>query len=159
MPLINCAESSGNALFDGFFIFKAKLFFAVMTWICLFTACLEFGAKENIIDTSEMISSEDGYFTGQFIPDYDPPISGKNTLEFILADEDGFPVVGALVTVTPFMPSMGHGSTQDPVVEEKEDGKYVATNIVYTMKGEWRLTVDVETESADDSFILFYEVE
>ena len=54
---------------------------------------------------------------------------------------------------------MGHGSTEVPVVEEKEDGKYLATNIVYTMKGEWTLTIDVETDSAEDSFVLFYDVE
>lgn len=138
---------------------ELKLGLAVAMWLCFATACLEFGAKENIMDLSGMISSEEGHISGQFIPEHDPPVSGDNSLELILADEDGVPVVGADVTVTPFMPSMGHGSTEDPDVDEKENGQYLATNIVYTMKGEWRLTIDVETDSVEDSFVLFFDVE
>ena len=141
------------------FSIEMKLGLAALFWLCLFTACLDFGAKENFMDTTGMLLSENGDLSGQFIPDPDPPISGNNTLEFALAQPDGAPVVGADVTVTPFMPSMGHGSTQDPVVEEIEDGQYVATDIVYTMNGEWRLTIDVETDSITDTFILFYNVE
>lgn len=136
-----------------------RLALAGLTWLCLCTACLDFGAKENYLDTTEMMWSQNGTMTGQFIPDPDPPISGNNSLEFVLAEDDGAPLIGAQVTVTPFMPSMGHGSTQDPVVEETEDGNYLATNIVYTMNGEWRLTIDVETASLSDTFVLFYDVE
>ncbi len=138
---------------------ELNLVLAAGIWLCLTTACLEFGAKENFMDTSGMISSEEGYFKGQFVPEHDPPISGRNSLEFFLATDDGEPVVGAEVTAMPFMPSMGHGSTEDPAVEEQEDGQYLVTDIVYTMKGEWTLTIDVETDSAEDSFVLFYDVE
>lgn len=139
--------------------FNLKLVLTAAMWLCFATACLEFGAKENYMDTTGMISSEDGIITGQFIPEYEPPISGKNSLEFILAEEDGAPIVGADVTVTPFMPSMGHGSTEDPVVEELDNGMYSVTNILYTMKGEWSLTFQVETGSEEHSFVLFYDVE
>ncbi len=141
------------------FAFEVKFVLALVTWLCLATGCLEFGAKENMMDTTGMLSSDEGYMTGQFIPDHDPPVSGQNSLEFVLADEDGNPIEGAEVTATPFMPSMGHGSTEVPIVKELEDGEYLATNIVYTMKGEWTLTIEVKTDSTEDSFVLLYDVE
>ncbi len=110
-------------------------------------------------DAGGSVESDGGLFTGNFSPDPDPPVAGDNELGIELFDAEGAPLVGAVVTATPFMPSMGHGSDEDPVVEELGDGAYRASNIVYTMPGPWELTIVVTTADAEDMFVLGYDVE
>lgn len=105
------------------------------------------------------VDSDNGLFSGNFTPDPDPPVAGDNELAIELFDAEGTPLAGATVEATPFMPSMGHGSDEDPVVEELGDGAYLATNIVYTMPGPWDLTIVVTTADAEDMFVLAYDVE
>ena len=127
--------------------------------LSLAAGCVEFGGDDDGIDTEGMIASENGDLFGRFTPDPDPPSFGDNSLDVELAWADGLPVEGAVMTLTHFMDAMGHGSPQVPVVEEQGNGIYVATNIIYSMTGEWRLTVDVDAGSLADTFVLLYQIE
>ena len=54
---------------------------------------------------------------------------------------DGAPEDGLTPVVAPWMPAMGHGSSRTPVVAAQGDGRYVATDVVLFMPGEWQLRV------------------
>ncbi len=66
---------------------------------------------------------------------------GQNTIEIDVTDEAGDPVTDATVTVDPQMPSMGHGSSEVPVVTSNEDGSYSAFPVTLQMGGEWVVTI------------------
>ena len=57
-------------------------------------------------------------------------------------------ITGAQVTVTPFMPDHGHGSSRTPVVTEKGSGKYEVNDVYLTMPGLWKTTISVARPSA-----------
>ena len=43
------------------------------------------------------------------------------------------------------MPSMGHGSSEEPVVAHSGDGVYCAFPVTFTMAGDWEVTFVAET--------------
>ncbi len=112
------------------------------------------GGDEN---AEQMVTSEDDHFSGHFLPDPDPPITGDNVVTIHLTD-DGEPVTGADIDVEPWMPGHGHGSPEHPEVIE-DNGEYVVSNIVYSMPGHWELRVDVAVDDLTDEFVVDYEVE
>jgi hypothetical protein len=71
-----------------------------------------------------------------------PPIRGQNDWTLEVLDGSGQPVSGAKITVTPFMPDHGHGTTK-PTISEIGGGKYDAAAIYMYMPGLWQVTVDV----------------
>jgi hypothetical protein len=79
--------------------------------------------------------------------------AGPNMLDIILHDKDDKDVVGADVTVTPWMPSMGHGVFEKPVVTERGGGVYSVTNVNLIMSGNWELRVSVKKDGQEDSAI------
>jgi len=73
-----------------------------------------------------------------------PPAKLSNALTFHVTDAAGSPVDGATLSVTPFMPDHGHGSSVKPSVTPKGGGAYDVTNVYLPMPGLWRLTVTVQ---------------
>jgi hypothetical protein len=73
-----------------------------------------------------------------------PPAKQSNTLTFVVTDAAGKPVDGATVSITPFMPDHGHGSSVKPTVTPMGGGTYDAKNVYLPMPGLWRLTVTVQ---------------
>ena len=85
---------------------------------------------------------------------------GMNSLELQIFDEANKEVEGALVSVKPFMPSMGHGVRTEPAIQEKTNGKYDVTKVSFTMSGHWHLIVTVITNSeADRATFNFKEIQ
>jgi hypothetical protein len=76
-----------------------------------------------------------------------PPAKQSNALTFAVTDAAGNPVEGATLSVTPFMPDHGHGSSVKPTVTAKGGGVYDVANVYLPMPGLWRLTVTVQTAS------------
>ncbi|MGM0578703.1 MAG: FixH family protein [Myxococcota bacterium] len=73
----------------------------------------------------------------------DPPVTvGQNVVRVTVLDAAGEPVEGATVVVDPQMPSMGHGSTETPVVQDMGDGVYEASPVTFQMPGPWVVYVD-----------------
>ncbi|MBZ0272049.1 FixH family protein [bacterium] len=104
------------------------------------------------------VTSEDGRFTATFELSPDDPVAGENALVMTLYDAGGQTIEGADVTAEPFMPSMGHGSDEEPAVEELGGGVYRVENIVYTMAGAWELAIDVTADGVSDTFALEFDV-
>ena len=75
---------------------------------------------------------------------------GENSLELQIFDEANREVDGALVSVKPFMPSMGHGVRLESVIQEKNNGRYEVEKVGFTMSGHWQLIVTVITNSEAD---------
>jgi hypothetical protein len=76
--------------------------------------------------------------------------TGVNELDVIVHDKDDSDVVNAVVTVTPWMPGMGHGVFEEPSVEEKGGGLYSVKNILLIMSGHWELRVNINRDGMED---------
>jgi hypothetical protein len=78
-----------------------------------------------------------------------PPVEGviEAQLTVTLAST-GKPVDGLTITVVPWMPSMGHGTSVVPTVSATGNGTYLVDQVSLTMGGEWelRLTFDGTVE-------------
>lgn len=78
---------------------------------------------------------------------------GVNTLEVIVHDNKNRDVPGAEVSITPWMPAMGHGVTEKPEVTERGGGLYSVNNVVLSMTGHWQLKVKVAKAGVEDEAI------
>jgi hypothetical protein len=78
---------------------------------------------------------------------------GVNTLEIIVHYSTGGDVSQAELTVTPWMPSMGHGVMQEPVITERGGGLYSVENVILSMTGDWQLQVKVAKDDKVDSAV------
>ena len=75
---------------------------------------------------------------------------GENSLELQIFDAANREVDGALVSVKPYMPSMGHGVRQESVIQGKNNGRYEAEKVGFSMSGHWQLIVTIITNSEAD---------
>ena len=103
-------------------------------------------------------TSKNGYFQAEFTPAPNPPQTGQNALEVLLFDAAGQPLDGAEMSVTPFMPGHGHGTSATPSVTAAGDGVYEVENIVYTMPGHWELTFDIAHGGQTDQLVAGFDV-
>ncbi|MEJ2314372.1 MAG: FixH family protein [Nitrospirota bacterium] len=75
---------------------------------------------------------------------------GMNTLDIIVHDAKDSDVMGADITVTPWMPDMGHGVKEQPVITERGGGLYSVENVEISMPGLWELRVQVDRGGQED---------
>lgn len=75
---------------------------------------------------------------------------GPNVLDITVRDRNGTAVRGAELTVTPWMPMMGHGVWDKPEVTERSDGSYHVENVKIIMNGLWELKVTVRKGAQED---------
>jgi len=83
---------------------------------------------------------------------------GANTADIVVRDKSGKGVEGAELTVTPWLPAMGQGVWEKPVVTVKGGGKYHVQNIVTKMTGRWELKIDVKKGTFKDRAIFAFDV-
>ncbi len=88
-------------------------------------------------------TSDNGQFTMEMALAGKELKQGPNTLDITLRDKVGKAVRGAELTVTPWMPMMGHGVWDKPEVTERENGVYHVENVKIIMNGLWELKVTV----------------
>ncbi len=79
-----------------------------------------------------------------------PPLRGNNSWVVQVLDAQGQSVSGATLTVTPFMPEHGHGSSVTPTVTAGSDGYHV-TPLYLFMPGLWRVTIAATAGATSDS--------
>jgi hypothetical protein len=103
--------------------------------------------------------SESGLYQGTFTFDPDPSITGDNTLHAMLSTAEGEAVTDATVSVEPWMPSMGHGSSTTPVVHDMGEGNYHIESLTFTMPGSWEVRIEVDAVQGEDGFVLPREVQ
>ena len=85
-----------------------------------------------------------------------PLSAGLDCLELDVTDAStGATVDGLSITMTPWMPAMGHGASSTPVVTALGDGRYVLTEVSLVMPGEWQLRTQFSgpvTDSVEPTF-------
>jgi len=86
------------------------------------------------------------------IPDKDLKM-GVNEVEIIVHHATGGDVAQAQLTVTPWMPDMGHGVLQKPIVMERGGGLYSVENVVLSMTGHWQLKIKVAKDNNEDEAV------
>ncbi len=78
-----------------------------------------------------------------------PVFKGNNAWTIQVVDKSGGPVTGASITVKPFMPDHGHGSSIIPQVTAGADpGSYDISLLNLFMPGIWTVTIVVTTGTA-----------
>jgi hypothetical protein len=97
------------------------------------------------------LRADDGPFEGTLRIEPSPPHVGQHHVVLMLSEdpETGEPLEGATVTLSPWMPAHGHGSTDVEAVEDGP-GVYVAENVWLNMPGIWDLRVHVDAEEQGD---------
>jgi hypothetical protein len=79
-----------------------------------------------------------------------PPERGQLEGKLVLTDLTGAHVEGVTLTVTPWMPEHGHGSSVVPTVDPDGMGGFVISNLFLAMPGTWQLRVDVSGAVTDE---------
>ena len=87
---------------------------------------------------------------------YQPLIAGTECLELVVTDpSSGDAVDGLSITMTPWMPAMGHGADTIPLLTALGQGRYVFTEVGLFMPGEWQLRTQFSgqvTDSVEPTF-------
>jgi YtkA-like protein len=84
--------------------------------------------------------------------DDQPPTRGANPFDIeVVRAEDGAAVEGLALTLTPWMPAMGHGTSVRPVVSDVGAGHYLAENVYLFMPGLWELRLELDGPLRDDA--------
>jgi YtkA-like len=101
--------------------------------------------------------SSDGTLKASFVGAMPaPPEKGLNTWTLQLTDGGGNAVSGAAVTVDPWMPDHGHGSSIVPqVMPMSSAGTYQVTLLDLFMPGIWQVTFDVTPASGPPETVVF----
>lgn len=85
------------------------------------------------------------------------PTKGINHMRIELTDERGEPVVGAVLTVEPWMPAHGHGTTVVGA-QELADGIYEVDDLYFNMGGHWEVRLHMSAGEQQDRAMLPYQV-
>jgi hypothetical protein len=79
--------------------------------------------------------------------------TGINAVDIIIHDKTDRDIVGADIEVIPWMPDMGHGVFEKPVITEKGGGLYAVENIILIMSGRWELRVNIKEGGIEDKAV------
>src|ERR1700690_4494930 len=72
---------------------------------------------------------------------------GVNSFDIIVHDKSDKDIPGAAIKVAPWMPEMGHGVFEKPVVKERGGGTYSVENVILRMEGHWQLRLKIKKDS------------
>jgi hypothetical protein len=106
-------------------------------------------------DTMSKVT-ENGKFAIEIIVNQEELKVGLNTMKFSLHDVNNNALEGALITIMPWMPDMGHGVKTKPVVTEEGKGLYNADNIEFSMSGLWILKIIVKKDDIEDKAVFTF---
>lgn len=100
------------------------------------------------VDALESVTSAGGLHIDVRTAPTQPPPRGNVTVQFLITDGLGAPVNGLAIDVVPWMPAMGHGTSQEPVVTPRAQGEYLITNLNLFMPGQWELRTNIVGSNA-----------
>ncbi len=82
-----------------------------------------------------------------------PPIMGTNVWTIKITDAGGAPVSGAGITVLPWMPDHGHGTSVKALVAPgNSDGEYTISQVYLFMAGLWTVTLTITPPGSSTSY-------
>jgi hypothetical protein len=81
-----------------------------------------------------------------------PPVAGLNTALYTITDATSHAAVeGLSLSIVPWMPAMGHGTSVVPEATDMGAGQYVITDLSLFMAGEWQLRTTFSGEISDSA--------
>jgi hypothetical protein len=86
-----------------------------------------------------------------------PPTVGSDAVQLTFTDTNGDGMSGLSLTVVPWMPAHGHGTSVDPTVTETATGTFVAAPLYLFMPGSWELRMTT-SGSVDDTAKVAFEI-
>lgn len=82
------------------------------------------------------------------------PVVGNNAAILTVIDaRSGRIIEDAVIEIVPWMTIHGHGSPKKPSIQKTGHGRYVASDIVYTMEGDWDLLLTIRYNNVIDTAI------
>lgn len=97
------------------------------------------------------VKGEKGVFSGE-LKMKETMKTGANNGSLRISDSKGQPVVGADISITPWMPAMDHGVMWHPKITEKADGFYDVL-ILLSMGGQWELRTEITKGGQQDKLV------
>jgi hypothetical protein len=83
-----------------------------------------------------------------------PPALNNNSWVVKVVDASGNPVPGvSFVSITPFMPDHGHGTSATPQAMPNGDGTFTVAPLYLFMAGLWQITIVAEAGTQKDSVV------
>jgi hypothetical protein len=79
----------------------------------------------------------------------EPLVRGQNVGQLTVVDGNGQPIDGLTVTVFPWMPSHGHGTSAGVGITDTGGGVFIANPLYLFMAGEWQLQMTFEGSVSD----------
>ena len=71
------------------------------------------------------------------------PAVGVDAGELTVTDRTGTPIAGLVLSIVPWMPAHGHGTSVKPAISETAPGVFVATPLYLYMSGHWELRTTI----------------
>lgn len=85
-----------------------------------------------------------------------PPTRGVSTVSLQITDAStGEPADGLALTVVPWMPAMGHGTSVKPAIDAMGDGAYEVSRVNMYMGGKWDLRIAISGAATDSATLHF----
>jgi hypothetical protein len=84
-----------------------------------------------------------------------PPGRGLVTVDYLITGADEMPLDGVELQVVPWMPAMGHGASDEPLVEAQGEGHYQLSKVSLFMPGSWELRTKIAGPVEDSAIITF----
>jgi hypothetical protein len=85
-----------------------------------------------------------------------PPTRGLSTVSLEITDaQSGEPKDGLELTVVPWMPAMGHGTSVKPAIDAVGGGQYVVSRVNMYMGGAWDLRIAISGAETDRATLHF----
>ncbi len=129
----------------------------VLSLVLFFVIACTSGSGAPVFGTTPMaqLVSDAGLIHVTVYSAPDPVTRGNDEFRFVMTDGGGTPIDGLTLVVTPFMPAMGHGSSTTPTVTPEGQGKYLVTNVVLAMAGDWQLRTQISGPMNDTVTVSF----
>jgi hypothetical protein len=83
-----------------------------------------------------------------------PPAKGNDTWTLKVTDAAGQPQANLSLSVLPFMPDHGHGTSVSASITNNHDGTYTVAPLYFFMPGVWRITFS--SASPADTAVFFF---
>ena len=141
---------------------------SLVAFLCILLGCsLGYAAERNPSDRSVpaghaakgvALKTNKGVFALEVLTGGHGLKSGVNAVDIVVRDKNGKSVEGAELTVTPWLPAMGQGVWDKPMVTERGAGKYQVQNIVTNVNGRWELKIDVRKGNLKDQAVFSFDV-
>jgi hypothetical protein len=114
------------------------------------------GAFTKHYESSLFEVTKNGMYSVEMVVGEHGLLTGVNTMDLIIHDNKDHDVVGAEITVTSWMPEMGHGSYEPPVITEKGGGLYSVENVILIMSGLWELRININKDGVVDTAVFSF---